>query len=383
MIIPSILCALPRYTCESPRSSTVEDHPIFEPGTVRARLGASFAQSSPPRCYTLPGVSPQTAANHDRGIRTERVARAFTPGRLVHLILCTIGDAGTARSLQTEASRDADCVQADLLAAPYDRAAVLSYWRTQRSAQQWADRCEREDSSSVLAMDVLDTAGDPHAERSTSADLTETFIAHAQDVCFLRGHRDGVVTECNQAMATLLQLDARHVTGKPVHELLTEADAATLRAYLEQKDVSELLLNFVDTTQAPHSLRCQIGATEDELLLFGEPVHERERALQQQLLELNNSLTVMTREKARQAKALEQARAKLEATLEELDTSYWHLRKIQEVLPICTVCGRVKTGDSSWEQVVDYLKRNSLFLSHGLCPDCLETMRSDWGLEKK
>ena len=33
-------------------------------------------------------------------------------------------------------------------------------------------------------------------------------------------------------------------------------------------------------------------------------------------------------------------------------------------------CGKVKTGEARWEGVVDYLKKNSLFLSHGFCPDC-------------
>jgi hypothetical protein len=37
-------------------------------------------------------------------------------------------------------------------------------------------------------------------------------------------------------------------------------------------------------------------------------------------------------------------------------------------------CGRVKTGTAHWEDVVEYLKQNSLFLSHGCCPDCLPRM---------
>jgi response regulator RpfG family c-di-GMP phosphodiesterase len=59
-----------------------------------------------------------------------------------------------------------------------------------------------------------------------------------------------------------------------------------------------------------------------------------------------------------------------------LDNSYWHLRKIQEVLPICMECGKVKTSDSSWEDVVNYLKKNTNFLSHGYCPECYEKFKS-------
>lgn len=213
--------------------------------------------------------------------------------------------------------------------------------------------------------------------------LLQRFLARADGVYVVSGDRAAAISECNRALAKLLQFGEEDLRGRPLGELLTEADAATLGAHLEKNGVSELLLNFVDADHAPHTLRCQLRVTDDGFVVFGEPAREREQALQQELLELNNTLAVMAREKARQAKALEQARAKLEATLAELDQSYWHLRKIQEVLPICTVCGRVKTGDTSWEDVVEYLKRNSLFLSHGLCPECLKKMRSDWGLEKK
>jgi hypothetical protein len=90
------------------------------------------------------------------------------------------------------------------------------------------------------------------------------------------------------------------------------------------------------------------------------------------LEELNNLLAVEKRESARKEKELEHMNRKLEETLHQLDTAYWHLRKIREVLPICLDCGRVKTGDGSWETVVQYLRTNSEFLSHGYCPECYE-----------
>ena len=71
-------------------------------------------------------------------------------------------------------------------------------------------------------------------------------------------------------------------------------------------------------------------------------------------------------------KELECVNARLQHALDEIDNMYWHLRKIQEVLPICLECGKVKTGEGSWQTVVDYLKSNSQFLSHGYCPECYE-----------
>jgi hypothetical protein len=60
--------------------------------------------------------------------------------------------------------------------------------------------------------------------------------------------------------------------------------------------------------------------------------------------------------------------------LAELNQSHWHLRKIQETLPICMFCGKVETGEAQWQEVVEYLKANSLFLSHGCCRDCAHLM---------
>jgi hypothetical protein len=73
-------------------------------------------------------------------------------------------------------------------------------------------------------------------------------------------------------------------------------------------------------------------------------------------------------------KALAQAKEELEKALAELNQSHWHLRKIQETLPICMFCGKVETGEAQWQEVVEYLKANSLFLSHGCCPDCAHLM---------
>ncbi len=60
----------------------------------------------------------------------------------------------------------------------------------------------------------------------------------------------------------------------------------------------------------------------------------------------------------------------LQETLDTLKKSHWHLRKLQEVLPICVVCGKVKSAEAKWEDVHTYLRANAEFLSHGYCPDC-------------
>jgi hypothetical protein len=86
---------------------------------------------------------------------------------------------------------------------------------------------------------------------------------------------------------------------------------------------------------------------------------------------------------ARRKRELEHAREKLQEAYDELDSTYWHLKKIQEVLPICMECDKVKTADATWEKLADYLQRNSQFLSHGYCPQCGEKMREAYGLAEE
>jgi hypothetical protein len=63
--------------------------------------------------------------------------------------------------------------------------------------------------------------------------------------------------------------------------------------------------------------------------------------------------------------------AALEKALADLSASHWHLRRLQELLPICSYCGKVRTGEDYWQSVEAYLAENADFLTHGVCPDCL------------
>jgi response regulator RpfG family c-di-GMP phosphodiesterase len=115
------------------------------------------------------------------------------------------------------------------------------------------------------------------------------------------------------------------------------------------------------------------------LLAILKPIAERHRLflenrrLIEQLAQLNESAT----DSASRMNILEEILSviqndnqTLKTTYDQLNKSFWHLRKIQELLPICIQCGKVKTTDSGWEDVASFLKQNSKFLSHGYCPEC-------------
>jgi heme-degrading monooxygenase HmoA len=202
-------------------------------------------------------------------------------------------------------------------------------------------------------------------------------LVRSRSLHWLRASLDGRIVAANPAFEFLLQEPAGTLAGQSLWDRMTKADAASTQAILKsEKPDSDApaLLNFVDRGNSVYTLECQVEVHGEDFVLVGEPVREHDRDLAKGLLELNNRLALLVRENEKNVKALGQAKEKLENTLAELNQYHWHLRKIQETLPICMFCGKVKTGEARWEGVVEYLRANSLFLSHGCCPSCVHLM---------
>lgn len=207
-----------------------------------------------------------------------------------------------------------------------------------------------------------------------AAPLLASFLEESTVVCVLHGDREGLVTGVNRALTDALGTHPEELLGKPVWPFLPPSDQQILRERLDAASRSpreRFTLNFAPIGAMPVSLTCQLDLQPGRFVLLGEPAAGNAQS-GQQLVQLNNELATVARERARESKELARARAELQQVHDELKGSYWHLRKIQEVLPICMECGKVKVGEAKWDSVVDYLKKNSLFLSHGYCPDCAE-----------
>jgi PAS domain-containing protein len=216
-----------------------------------------------------------------------------------------------------------------------------------------------------------------------ATDLFQRFLNVSSTVEAVDVDGQGRIAAANGAFRHHVGLPADELIGSPLSGLLTAPDAERLAGWLADGPPAEpVRVNFVSASGSPFSLRCIVGG-EDGLRIVGEPEVDGDRSAAEELMLLNNELATLARERARRERELEQTRAELETTLEELRTSYWHLQKIQEVLPLCMKCGRVKTAEAEWQPVVDYLKENEIFLSHGYCPNCAETVEREFGLEEQ
>ena len=229
-----------------------------------------------------------------------------------------------------------------------------------------------------------DDARDPSAlaTRLRAGAVLERLAAESEALHLMLLDRDGAIQAVNPAFLRGLGRTEAEVIGALVWDFLTEDDVASLRGLLtqpEHPDRAPRLLNFVDTEQHPFTIQCRLDVGPDDALLIGETPAASDAHVQNQLLQVSNELSVLYRENMRKTRELEETKARLEKTLEDLNASSWHLKKIQEFIPICYACHKVRIPDAHrdgaevWTDLMNYLSENAVDFSHGLCPECYET----------
>lgn len=206
-----------------------------------------------------------------------------------------------------------------------------------------------------------------------AGELFASALAMSETLHFVAGTSVGVVTACNDMITRALGLSQAELIGTAIWEHLAETDSAGLRERIatgRRAPNERFPLNFVRRGGDDVLLSCWIDVQPTHFTLLAEPSLNRNTGYDEQLYATNNELSVLAREHARRGKELIAAKAQLQETLDELNRTHWHLRKVAEVLPMCVECGRIKPGEGDWGTVADYLRENSLFLSHGWCPEC-------------
>jgi hypothetical protein len=77
------------------------------------------------------------------------------------------------------------------------------------------------------------------------------------------------------------------------------------------------------------------------------------------------------REQFRVLKQESEARAELDRTLREIKT-------LKRIIPICSVCRKLRTDEGAWETFESYiLEHTDSDFSHGVCPDCVGAFLGD------
>ena len=180
-------------------------------------------------------------------------------------------------------------------------------------------------------------AGQLTLEESTadSSPFLARFFTESETIHYVAATRDGTIRVCSAAVAKALRKPASEIVGRPVYDLLTDTDAETLRKLSEGTDRhpdERLLLNFVDAEFRPYTLQCQVDKRPDGFVLIGERRSLHESALENELIQVNNELAVLSRENIRKSRALERAMTQLEEELQERQRVALELRKSNEDL---------------------------------------------------
>jgi DNA-binding NtrC family response regulator len=62
----------------------------------------------------------------------------------------------------------------------------------------------------------------------------------------------------------------------------------------------------------------------------------------------------------------------------ELKTALDHIKQLQGMLPICSVCKNIRDDKGYWNRIESYISEHSeVKFSHGLCPDCARKIYPD------
>ncbi len=68
------------------------------------------------------------------------------------------------------------------------------------------------------------------------------------------------------------------------------------------------------------------------------------------------------------------ADAEREALLRDLQAALTEVQSLQQILPICSYCRKVRTDENYWQNVETYFaQRTQARFSHGVCPACYAT----------
>jgi heme-degrading monooxygenase HmoA len=205
----------------------------------------------------------------------------------------------------------------------------------------------------------------------------EGFLSGSRQIYRLHLSQEGTIQSCPPMFADALGVPVGALTGKNISKFLVESDAQAFPQRLKsgQSD-KDFILNFVGRNLSPFSLRARLFIRDNSSVLIAERDIAEESDLSSELISLNNEFARLTRENQQKNHELTKAQDELTRAIEERDRSYWFVRKVQEVLPICMKCHKVKTSSTSWDSLEDFFQKNTDFLSHGYCPQCLKKLKA-------
>ena len=214
------------------------------------------------------------------------------------------------------------------------------------------------------------------------ADLLRRILDASRSLHALSVDDTGRVSYVNATLASAVGMAPEALAGMSVASMVEEDDRDRVRSWWEGGELPDDATTVAVRTDRAGTLRLRavLGRVEDGLLLVGEPIPQEATDVTEELTRLNNELATLARERARKQRELQRMEREARQALDDLERSYWHLRKVQEVLSFCMGCGRIRDADDQWRSFVDFLRENDILVSHAYCPGCAERFAEEHGL---
>ncbi|MDE3154551.1 MAG: PAS domain S-box protein [Acidobacteriota bacterium] len=87
---------------------------------------------------------------------------------------------------------------------------------------------------------------------------------------------------------------------------------------------------------------------------------------------------------ARDVTEIKAAAAERERLVQDLEAALAEVKTLQQFLPICSYCKRIRDDNDYWHSVEEYLlKHTNTYFSHSICPTCAERLHHELDLEEQ
>jgi hypothetical protein len=68
----------------------------------------------------------------------------------------------------------------------------------------------------------------------------------------------------------------------------------------------------------------------------------------------------------------------------ELEKAMIEIKELRGLIPICSVCKKIRDDEDSWHQIEAYIESHShAEFTHGICPECMNKLYPEFSARKK
>jgi len=177
----------------------------------------------------------------------------------------------------------------------------------------------------------------------------ETIFNATHDVVMVLDGESQEVLHVNATVYRMLGMTPQEVLGKPVQDILVEANPELLEE-----------AQLVDGVYGPLQITCAGGGIRHVDITVAVIPWDGKPALLYSL----RDVTERTR--------LEEERGRL---IRELQDALATVKQLSGLLPICANCKRIRDDDGYWATVEHYIAEHTQAqFSHGICPECRDVL---------